>query len=50
MISQLKLQYFNPINMPVLALPYPKHLFTQTDKNELYFQWNDAWLTEIPGD
>lgn len=39
-----ELQYFNPDNMPELALPYPKHIFTQTDNNEVYFQWNKAWL------
>ncbi|WML43878.1 NUDIX domain-containing protein [Neobacillus sp. PS3-40] len=43
----VELQYFNPINMPELALPYPKSLFTQTDNNELYFQWNDNWLKEL---
>ncbi|MFF3101172.1 NUDIX hydrolase [Viridibacillus arvi] len=42
-----KLQYFNPDNMPELALPYPKHIFTQTDSNELYFQWNKTWLNEL---
>lgn len=41
------LQYFNPNNMPELALPYPKHLFTQTNNNELYFQWNETWLKEL---
>ncbi|MCY9545666.1 NUDIX domain-containing protein [Lysinibacillus xylanilyticus] len=41
------LQYFKPDNMPELALPYPKHIFTQTDNNEVYFQWNNTWL-DIP--
>lgn len=42
-----ELQYFIPINMPELALPYPKHLFTQTDNNELYYQWDETWLIKI---
>ncbi|MFJ7887968.1 NUDIX domain-containing protein [Lysinibacillus xylanilyticus] len=41
------LQYFKPDNMPELALPYPKQIFTQTDNNEVYFQWNKTWL-DIP--
>ena len=41
------LQYFKPDNMPELALPYPKHIFIQTDNNEVYFQWNKTWL-DIP--
>lgn len=43
----VELKYFDPMKMPELALPYPKHLFTQTNNNELYFQWNDTWLKEL---
>ena len=42
-----ELHYFHPTTMPELALPYPKLLFTQADNKELYFQWNDCWLTQL---
>ncbi|UII57664.1 NUDIX domain-containing protein [Cytobacillus spongiae] len=43
-----ELRYFHPKVMPELALPYPKHLFTQRGYNdEIYFQWNDEWVKEI---
>jgi mutator protein MutT len=45
--ESFELQYFDPMKMPELALPYPRHLFTQTDINELYFQWNETWLKEL---
>jgi hypothetical protein len=43
----LELQYFSPSNMPELALPYPKDLFLQREKSELYFQWNEQWLKNL---
>ncbi|MFA9560491.1 NUDIX domain-containing protein [Evansella sp. AB-rgal1] len=42
-----ELQYFNPSNMPGLALPYPKDLFLQRENNELYFQWDERWLKNL---
>ena len=45
--ESVELQYYDPMKMPELALPYPRHLFTQTDTNELYFQWNETWLKEL---
>lgn len=42
-----ELQYFNPSNMPELALPYPKDLFLQRENSELYFQWNEQWLKNL---
>lgn len=43
-----ELRYFNPSNMPELALPYPEHLFLQREKSDLYFQWNEQWLKNLP--
>ncbi|WP_413303572.1 NUDIX domain-containing protein [Bacillus sp. 1P10SD] len=42
-----ELRYFQPEHMPELALPYPKHLFTQTKPGELYFQWDEQWLSSL---
>lgn len=39
-----ELQYFNPSNIPELALPYPKDLFLHRKNSKLYFQWNEQWL------
>ncbi|WHX98153.1 NUDIX domain-containing protein [Neobacillus sp. DY30] len=40
-----ELRYFSPKHMPELALPYPKHLFYQKQHDEVFFQWDDEWLT-----
>jgi len=42
------LQFFSPSSMPELALPYPKDLFTYTEKNNSYFQWDEQWLRNLP--
>jgi 8-oxo-dGTP pyrophosphatase MutT (NUDIX family) len=42
-----ELRYFHPDDMPELALPYPKHLFSQAGNAELYFQWDKEWLTRL---
>ncbi|MGG3562149.1 NUDIX domain-containing protein [Neobacillus rhizosphaerae] len=42
-----ELRYFSPDLMPELALPYPKHLFSLEGNAELYFQWDEQWLTRI---
>ncbi|MFC7393823.1 NUDIX hydrolase [Scopulibacillus cellulosilyticus] len=39
-----QLRYFYPDNMPELALPYPKFLFSKELKETVYFQWEDHWL------
>lgn len=43
----VELQYFNPSNMPELALPYPKDVFLLNGNSELYFQWNEQWLKNL---
>jgi 8-oxo-dGTP pyrophosphatase MutT (NUDIX family) len=43
-----ELHYFSPNNMPELALPYPKYLFSHQDNDEVYFQWNEQWLKKFP--
>ncbi|MGG3471363.1 NUDIX domain-containing protein [Neobacillus pocheonensis] len=42
-----ELQYFNPSNMPELALPYPKDIFLHGENSELHFQWNEQWLKNL---
>jgi 8-oxo-dGTP pyrophosphatase MutT (NUDIX family) len=42
-----ELRYFSPNNMPELALPYPKYIFSQKDNDEIYFQWNEQWLKNL---
>ncbi|MCR8980889.1 NUDIX hydrolase [Brevibacillus laterosporus] len=44
----VELCYFNPNKMPDLTLPYPKQLFTERQNGELYFQWNEQWLKNLP--
>lgn len=39
-----ELRYFKPIDMPELALPYPKEIFLHSEKQETYFQWKEEWL------
>lgn len=41
------LQYFHPDNMPELALPYPKEMFLQIDKNDTYYQWDEEWVNNL---
>ncbi|MEI5906976.1 NUDIX domain-containing protein [Bacillus spongiae] len=44
----VELRYFHPNTMPELALPYPKHLFTQVGcEEDIYFQWNEEWVKEV---
>ncbi|GKS12668.1 NUDIX hydrolase [Paenibacillus chitinolyticus] len=42
-----ELRYFSPEQMPELALPYPKQLFSRDEKNEVYFQWKDDYLKNL---
>lgn len=33
------LQYFDPVEMPPLAMPYPTYLLTNRQVSQVYFDW-----------
>lgn len=41
------LQYFSPENIPELALPYPKDIFSLHGYKKLYFQWDVKWVKDL---
>ncbi|PLT28646.1 NUDIX hydrolase [Peribacillus deserti] len=41
-----ELCYFKPENMPELALPYPKSLFIETDRQSVYYQHSGRYEGE----
>ncbi|WP_175639150.1 NUDIX hydrolase [Metabacillus schmidteae] len=43
----VELRYFNPLNIPELAVQYPKSLFLNEENSEAYFQWNKQWLENL---
>ncbi|WP_084309340.1 NUDIX hydrolase [Alkalihalobacterium bogoriense] len=42
-----ELQYFHLDYIPDLAIPYPKVIFEQSGRSEVYFQWDEQWLNAI---
>ncbi len=38
-----ELRYFRFEDMPTLALPYPKSIFSSDGNDQAQFQWNDEW-------
>lgn len=42
-----ELRYFNPVDIPDLAVPYPNSLFLKEENSEVYFQWNKQWLESL---
>ncbi|MBG9983460.1 NUDIX domain-containing protein [Aerococcaceae bacterium DSM 111022] len=43
----VELQFFSQESMPELALPYPKDILFNKERNNPYFQWDDQWLNDL---
>ncbi|MEH6940175.1 NUDIX domain-containing protein [Bacillus sp. JJ664] len=43
----VELRYFDPKEMPELALPYPTSIFIQKESENVYFQWDEKWTKNL---
>ena len=39
----LRLEYFEPAEMPQMKTPFPKHFFTDAAL-AFFFEWEESWL------